>query len=167
MSDAKGALEKVLEQMIDPLDWVAAGVGAIGGLAVSTATHFTDAGTSIGGGALAGVTARKSVGRALEGWRLGRRADGLEAEIRASWEYKPEPLLKEPPRVLSNRESSETRANPPLLDELLARLQRERRLWRSRAITNAQFSEQLDEIVRDFRKAPSHSTRPPPARAAL
>lgn len=72
-----GALEKFIEQLTDPIDYVAAGVGALAGLASSSLVLFADAGTVTAAGAAAGVTLRRSASVALRGRRLRKRTEKL------------------------------------------------------------------------------------------
>lgn len=69
--------DRVRKELATPWDWVAAGVGAAGGLGVSMAVGGADAGTSAGIGALAAVSARKAGAAAFRGRALAKRAHGL------------------------------------------------------------------------------------------
>ena len=125
MSDNKGTWDQVFDQLTDPLDWIAAGFGALIGGAITVVAHGTDLGTSVGAGALVGVTARKALSRARVGKRLRKRADGLARE-------------------LESRKGSSFEA-------LSTRLSSEVRLWETRVTSNEDFGVTLDAIVRDYR----------------
>ncbi|HEX8626353.1 MAG TPA: hypothetical protein VF782_14925 [Allosphingosinicella sp.] len=68
-----GFWDALREELQSPWDWVAAGVGATAGFVASATVLHTDGGTSIGAGALTGVTARKASVAGLSGWFLNRR----------------------------------------------------------------------------------------------
>ena len=69
--------ERIRKELASPWDWVAAGVGAAGGMGVSGMVAGVDAGTSVGVGALAAVSARKAAAASLRGRTLRKRANGL------------------------------------------------------------------------------------------
>ena len=138
MAEPKGLWEKLGDQLVDPLDWVAAGVGAIVGGAVSVATHFADAGTTAAGGAIALVTARKAIGRAFQRRRLRKRARGLDAEI-----------------VEIGKKVQTTPGQPAPADfrTLVADLQLETGLWERHVTSDAQYAGRLDALVKQLRMA--------------
>lgn len=57
---AETAWEKVLNEITDPRDWIAAGAGAFLGGVVAFVTHWSDLFTVMATGATAGVTIRKA-----------------------------------------------------------------------------------------------------------
>jgi hypothetical protein len=124
----KDVWEKVLGQLTNPLDWVAAGLGAIAGGAVSVALHFTDLGASAGGGAIAGVTLSKSIARALAP-SLKRRAKAIEV-----W------LSRNPPPKNRPRRWEDG-------------FRRDLELWRKGIITDEQFVKTLDDVAGKLRAA--------------
>lgn len=124
-----GSLDEILKQITDPLDWIAAGLGAGGGIVASVALNGLDLGTSIGAGAIAGVTARKALAASLQGRLLSRRERGLRREILAA-------------RARYGIE----------LSKLAGELDFERRLWNSKVISNDQFRAKLDEFVEKLRQ---------------
>lgn len=131
MSDQeKSAWEKVLDEISSPWDWVALAVGAAGGAGVTVFTHGTELGTSMATGALIAIAARKAGYASLQRRRLRNRASGLHD------------VLEENSR---QQEDSDIAA-------LVKRLGRERQLWERKAISDEEFSRQLDELVTDFRQ---------------
>lgn len=138
MSDQeKSPWEKVLGELSSPWDWVAAATGAAIGASITVITHGTDLGTSMVTGALVGVAVRKAGYASLHRGRLKQRALGLRKELE---EY----------------DSSER----PKPKSLIGQLDREFRLWKRRAISDEEFSRQLDMLIDDFRLFDSESTEP-------
>ena len=121
----KSPWERVLDEISNPWDWVAAAVGAACGAGVTITTLGADLGTALATGALLGVAARKAVYVSLQSKRLKRRALGLQAELEESFQ----------------------RSNDPALKNLLEQLDRERRLWTRQAISDEEFTKQLNELV--------------------
>lgn len=121
------AFDKLVAQLTHPWDWVAAGVGAIGGGVVTTVLHGTDLGTSIGAGAMAAVTARKAAAAAFRGKRLRKRARALLKQI--------------------DTYSEEKKGMSPLFMKVRAELG----LWESGAITHESFEKRLEQLTDQFR----------------
>ncbi len=83
MSDKEKSLqetawEKVLNEITDPGDWVAAGAGAAIGGIVALITHWPDLFTIVATGAIAGVTIRKAWAAARLRPQLRRRSRALD-----------------------------------------------------------------------------------------
>ena len=126
---ADSVWEKLLKEITDPWDWVAAGAGALGGAGVTAATHGLDMGHSVGAGALAGVTARKTLKASLTKRQLRKRAEGFHRELKKAIATFPPPLV-----------------------QVLHKLEIEIDLWRSGATTNQQFEKALDLLIDEYRK---------------
>ena len=128
MSDSeRSAWDRLLDEVASPWDWVAAGAGAAAGATLSIATSGADVGTAVGTGAVAAVTLRKAVIATLQGRALRTRSLAFEEEI-------------------SRHLTAE-----PALERIQQELERERGLWRSGAISNEEFAEQLHLMVQDYR----------------
>src|SRR4051794_26421380 len=82
--DKKGSLERVLDQLTDPLDWVAAAAGAAGGAVVTGFAHGLDMGHSIPAGALGAIAAKKAAFASFQRPRLRKRADAMMDFLRAA-----------------------------------------------------------------------------------
>lgn len=121
---------KLLDRLQDPVDWVAAGVGALGGLAVSVAVGGTDLGVSAAAGAMVGVTAKASGEALLERPRLRKRAERLSENIRASIAERPE---------------------RPDLYALAGALEANKKLWLDNIDSNKKFADELDALVDRYR----------------
>ncbi|MGH9753378.1 MAG: hypothetical protein ACREA2_11400 [Blastocatellia bacterium] len=130
MSDQeKSPWEKVLNELSSPWDWVVAALGAAGGAGVTVTTHGADLGTAMATGALVGVALRKAGYASLHRSRLKRRALGFRREL----------------------EEYDSHSERPKPKSLIGQLDRELRLWRRRAISDEEFSSQLDRLIDDFR----------------
>jgi hypothetical protein len=130
MNDNRSAIEKVFEQLTDPWDWAAAGIGAAAGLGGTLLSHGLDGGTLAASGATAAVAARKALVTALQGKRLKKRANGLNKVIQEMLKTGASPKLKK-------------------LDE---DFKREFQLWENDATSNQQFAKALDELLQKLRK---------------
>lgn len=135
----QGPWENIRKELASPWDWVAAGIGAAGGLVVSGVFHFTDAGTSIGAGAVLGATARKSLANGMRGRLLDRRALRLQEFMR---KYLRETILP-------------SDAQQEILAELLTELETDRELFRAKIMPSEQFEMHLDEYLEKFRNIAS------------
>lgn len=116
------AWDRVARELTSPWDWVAAGVGAVGGAGATIAFLGGDLGTSIGAGALSAVTIRKAAAASLVGRNLRQRKTSIEHEINK------------------------------LEDERLRRrlgkeLESIFRLWSTKGVTNDQLAKTLDRIT--------------------
>lgn len=130
MSDQeKSPWEKVLGELSSPWDWVAAALGAAGGAGITVITHGADLGTAMATGALVGVALRKAGYASLHRSRLKRRALGFRREL----------------------EEYDSHSERPKPKSLIGQLDRELRLWKRRAISDEEFSSQLDRLIDDFR----------------
>jgi hypothetical protein len=142
MSDQEKSLpetawEKVLNEITDPWDWIAAGAGAAIGGVVALITHWPDLFTIAATGATAGVTIRKA-------WAAARRRPQLRRRSRA--------LDKLFEQIQSQADPSPQFPTPNLDPYLLLQaLRREITLWEERAISNEQFAQQLDDLVNNYR----------------
>jgi len=115
-------------QITGPWDWVAAGVGALAGGVFSLATGGADLGTSIGGGAVAGVTARKAAVASLQGRLLRRKAAALQ-------------------HLISERAKTSAGFSA-LLDRVVAEIE----LWDRGAMGIDEFEKQLARYREEYRK---------------
>lgn len=123
--------DRVRKELAGPWDWVAAGVGAAGGLLVTTTLAGADAGTSAGIGALAAVSARKAGAASLRRFKLKKKAEGLLCVLRS---YK------------SDHYSSE---------HIIREVERDRELWKQRVINHDQFEVLLDQHTESYRQLPT------------
>ncbi len=142
MSDKEKSLhetawDKVLNEITDPGDWIAAGAGAVVGGVVAFITHWPDLFTIVATGATAGVTIRKAWVAARLRPQLRRRSRALD-KLFEQIQSPADPAPQFPSPNLD-----------PLL--LLQVLRREITLWEERAISNEQFAQQLDELVNNYR----------------
>lgn len=125
--------DRVRKELATPWDWVAAGVGAAGGLGVSIAMGGTDGGTAAAIGALAAVSARKAGAAGWRGRTLGRRAHGLL-------------------RLLQRKiETTLSPADQQFRDAVHA-LRRDLELWEDRVISHDQFDSLLNQHTENYRK---------------
>jgi len=142
MSDQEKSLqetawEKILNEITDPWDWIAAGAGAALGAAAALITHWVDLFTVVAAGATAGVTVRKSWVAARLRSRLSRRSRALDKLFE---------------QIQYPADSSPQFPSPSLDPYLLLQaLRREITLWEERAISNEQFAQQLDDLVNNYR----------------
>lgn len=142
MSDKEKSLqetawEKVLNEITDPWDWIAAGAGAAIGGVVAFITHWPDLFTIVATGATAGVTIRKA-------WVAARLRPQLRRRSRA--------LDKLFEQIQSPSDPAPQFPAPDLDPYLLLQvLRREITLWEERAISNEQFAQQLDDLVNNYR----------------
>lgn len=120
--------QKLLDQISSPWDWAAAGVGALGGAAVSAATLGADLGTAVATGAVTGITARKALVASTQRQRLRRRTEALL-------------------QLLRSNASSGKRLTP-----LEAQLELDRDLWERRIISDEQFLHSIEDTVANYRK---------------
>ncbi|MBW8327608.1 MAG: hypothetical protein K0M48_00105 [Thiobacillus sp.] len=134
----EGMWDKIRKELATPWDWVAAGVGAAGGLGATIAVGGLDAGTSAGIGALAAVSARKAGAAALRGRNLARRAHGLILILKMRF-----PVSKTPQR-----------ANPRPDFQLLEDIERDLQLWEQGVISHDQFDELMNQHTDTFRRLP-------------
>lgn len=125
MSDS--AWEKLGKELTSPWDWVAAGLGAVGGAVVTIATHGVDLGTSIPTGALAGVTGRKAFSASRTRARLAKSYAAIVEELN---------------RIVRDVPISSLRFQP-----LHNALDSNMRLWQAHGISNEQFAKVLDDAV--------------------
>jgi hypothetical protein len=123
--------DRLRKELAGPWDWVAAGVGAAGGLVVSTTAAGADAGTSAGIGALAAVSARKAGAASLRRFKLKKKAEGLLGILRS---YK------------SDQYSSE---------HIIREVDRDRELWKQRVLNHDQFETLLDKHAETYRQLPT------------
>jgi hypothetical protein len=131
MSDNLSAWEKVLNEISSPWDWVAAGLGAMAGGAVTVVAHGVDLGHSVGAGALLAITARKAGDASLASWRLRKRANGFQSQL---------------------DENEPTHGQDIDLNVIRLRLQVEMGLWQSKATDNSQFAKALDASIEEYRQ---------------
>jgi hypothetical protein len=132
MSD-KSAWDRLMEQITSPWDWVAAGVGAIGGGVVTTVLHGADLGTSVGAGAIAAVTARKAAAASLQGRKVKKRARALKDQV------------------------EKHAKNHGEMELLLGKINGEISLWESGAATLEDFLKNINQITDEYRKIVSNS----------
>lgn len=130
--------DKVRKELATPWDWVAAGIGAAGGLGATIAVGGLDAGTSAGVGALAAVSARKAGEAALRGRKLKKRAIGLISILSGKL----------------NQISPASLINPQGIPDLLEAVERDLNLWTQRVISDDQFDALMNEHANTFRKFP-------------
>ena len=142
MSDKEKSLqdtawEKVLNEITDPGDWIAAGAGAAIGGVVTLITLWPDLFTIVAIGATAGVTIRKAWVAARLRPQLRRRSRALDKLFEQ---------IQHPADIATQFPS-------PDLDPyvLLRVLRREITLWEEKAISNEQFARQLDDLVNNYR----------------
>jgi len=143
MSDQEKSLpetawEKVLNEITDPGDWIAAAAGATLGGVVALIIQWPDLFTIAATGATAGVTARKAWVAARRRPQLRRRSRALD-KLFEQIQFPADPAPQFP---------------SPNLDPsmLLQVLRREITLWEERAISNGQFAQQLDDLVNHYRQ---------------
>ena len=132
---SEAAWERVLNEITDPGDWVAAGIGAVFGGIGAVIAKWPDWLTLAATGATAGVTFRKAWNVERRRPQLRRRSIALE-------------------KIFAQVQGESPIAFPsPELDPHLLRqvLRREMTLWEERAISNEQFISQLDELVSRYR----------------
>ncbi|SDG88584.1 hypothetical protein SAMN05216338_1003325 [Bradyrhizobium sp. Rc2d] len=133
MPDNGGWWERVSKELVSPWDWVAAGVGATGGLVVSAALLHTDMGASVGAGALGAVTAKKAGVAACQRPILMRRTRAFIKAIERSLQ-----------------EGAEG-PNPDKL-RLLGEVQRDLDLLERKVISAEQYGKILDGYIATFRQ---------------
>lgn len=114
----------------NPWDWVAAGVGAGGGLAASASIAGLDAGASIGIGALGAVTARRAAVASRRGVNLRAKAEGLLKAVR-------------------QEASTQSRDE---LQRLARSVERDTQLWEKKVLSHEQFDGLLDQAIGRFRQ---------------
>jgi hypothetical protein len=131
------AWEKVLSEITNPGDWVAAGTGAALGGVLSFIAHWPDWFTFAATGATVGVTLRKAWNVARNRPQLRKRALALD-EIFAQLQAQVDSTVKFPANELDPY-------------QLLQMLRREITLWEKNAASNEQFRQQLDELVNRYR----------------
>jgi hypothetical protein len=132
--------QRLLDQISSPWDWAAAGLGALGGAAVSASAMGADLGTAVAAGAVTGITARKALGASTQRQRLGRRAQVLLELLRA-------------------KAPSDERLTRPA-----AQLEMDQDLWRRRIISDEQFLHSIEDSVgkhREFVLVPPAKPRKP------
>lgn len=121
---------------------MAAALGAAGGAGITISTHGADLGTSMATGALVGVAVRKAGYASLHRRRLKRRALCFRREL----------------------EEYDSHSGRPKPKPLIGQLDRELRLWERRAISDEEFSSQLDKLIDDFRLFDKEPPEAPMAR---
>jgi len=126
MSD-KSAWDRLMDQITGPWDWVAAGVGAIGGGVVTMILHGADLGTSVGAGAIAAVTARKAGAASFQGRKLNKRARALKDQVRR----------------YADKDSK--------MEALLGKINGEIGLWESGTTTLEDFAKQIHQLTDEYR----------------
>ena len=137
--------DRVRKELATPWDWVAAGVGAAGGLGATLLLHGFDGGTSAGIGALAAVSARKAGAASLRGRTLAARAHGL---IR---------IIEDSMTAFDNRFT-----NPePSYEQLRRDIVRDLDLWKEKVITHDQFDALLNQHTEAYRRLPTRMTPNP------
>lgn len=119
------------KELQSPWDWAAACAGAAGGLIVSGTVLHADLGYSVGGGALAAVSARKAGAASLRRQSLKKRTLSL-AKIVGDWE---KPI-----------------ANPAALKTLAVDIQRDLSLLDAKVMQVADYEKTLARHVSEFRR---------------
>lgn len=132
--------ERVRKELASPWDWVAAGVGAAGGLVLSGSVLGMDGGTSAGVGALAAVSARKAGAASLSGRQLRKRGERLLGLVEA--QIFPNPNANQAPEPQA---SSDVR-------RLLSDLKRDLKLFRKKVINNDQFEKMLNKHIERYQE---------------
>lgn len=120
--------EKLTEELQDPWDWAAAGVGSAIGLVITIFAGGLDGGTSAATGAIVGATARKSAKAAFRKRQQKKRIQGLKSLIG----------------------QQVTEANTDGANILADRLDRSERLWDEKVIDDQQISDLIDELAQDY-----------------
>ncbi|MEA2886179.1 MAG: hypothetical protein QOD11_539 [Bradyrhizobium sp.] len=128
-----GGWSKLLDRLQSPGAWIAAGVGALGGAAVSISVLGSDFGTSIATGAVVGVTAKATGDSALERRRLRKKS------VRFSEELKEDLSSVSPMRIEA-------------LKKIANSLQVQNRLWERKLIDNNTFAKVLENLINEFAK---------------
>jgi hypothetical protein len=132
-SDDGGWWDRVRKELNSPWDWVAAGVGATGGLIVSAAVLHSDMGASVGAGALGTVTAKKA---------------GV-----AAWQR---PILKKRTRafikVVEETQSKSGQSDHDALDTLLKEIRRDLDLLDRKVIAPEQYNKIFYDYIERFRQ---------------
>jgi hypothetical protein len=136
-----GWWKRVRDELNSPWDWVAAGIGAAGGLAVSASTLHLDMGSSIGVGAIGAVTMRKSAMLSLKGRTLHKRTKALLKMV-VEWSDN---------RIL------------PMPNDCGRNIDRDYQLWQRKLISNVQYEQLLDGHIELIRKLAAQPTRSLPA----
>lgn len=141
-------LEKALSQLTDPWDWFAVGLGAASGAGIALIKHLPELGTIMAIGIVTGVSIRKA-------WVAVRFRPNLRRRARA---------LEELLRKIQSLADSTSQVPPADRDpqKLLSRLQYELRLWETKATSNEEFAQQLNDLIDEFRLAIDFITTPRP-----
>jgi hypothetical protein len=129
VSVSDSAWDKLAKEITSPWDWVAAGIGAVGGAAFTMVTHGADLGASIPTGALAGATARKALSASLTRPRLSKSYKAIVGELTL---------------ILEQHNDAEH------LSSYRDALQSSMRLWSAKGISNEQFAKVLDDTVAEI-----------------
>jgi hypothetical protein len=137
-NDDGGWWQRVRAELVGPWDWVAAGVGATGGLIASAAVFHTDMGACVGAGALGAVTAKKA---GVAAYQL--------------------PVLMRRTREFINVIEEDSRRRHDSHRDLLDAVKRDLELLERKVITPEQYKVLLDGYVDRFRQMPTPSLPPP------
>jgi hypothetical protein len=117
---SKGPVERVLDQLVDPFDWIAAFLGGAVGATVTTASHGLDLGHSIPSGALGGVALKKTIFASFSRFPLRKMASRLNA-------------------LLATKSHPGAKA-------LIFELQQTQSKWEAKIIRNEEFRKKLADI---------------------
>lgn len=144
-------LNKVLNELKDPLDWAAAFIGGAGGAAITVTAHGLDLGHSIPTGALAAVGCKKAIFASFQRPRLGKKAERLKKIIETQVCIPPPQEL--PVHItMAVGEIKQTVQSPPYQGPpkpsslLLGQLQDAEDKWKARILSNDAFNKILDDI---------------------
>jgi hypothetical protein len=129
----EGGWSKLLDRLQSPGDWIAAGIGALGGAAVSISILGSDFGTCIATGAVTGVTAKATGDTALERRRLRKKSERFRDQLQKD-------LLQSPP------------PRTEALQKIAKRLEVQSRLWEQKLIDNDKFADVLENLINEFAK---------------
>lgn len=159
MSD-ESAWDRIRKELATPWDWVAAGIGAAGGLGVSASVGGLDGGTSAAIGALASVSARKAGVASMRGKNLERRAVRLREVLleQARRRYQYYVSFQEEPMDVSDEAAMvefEAQSGVSEIELIVANLESDLELWRERIVDNDRFEVLLNDHIESFRKTNS------------
>lgn len=136
-ADDAGGWGKLLDRLQSPGDWVAAGIGALGGAAVSVLVLGSDFGTSVATGAVAGVTAKATGDAALKSRRLRKKSERFRRRLEAS---------------LKDTEQDPSLSRTEVVKKIQARLVNQSILWKDKLITNEKFEAVIDSLIEEYSK---------------
>ena len=123
--EKKSSLDRVLDELRDPWDWVAAFIGGAVGALLSLLIHKFDLDHAIPTGALFGIGGRRAIVSAFARRELTERADALKDILRVS----PVATLVQGPDLLSQ-----------MLEDATTK-------WRKKVFSNQTFDDWLTRIA--------------------